>query len=317
MNAVLIVIELFLMLYGQLVIGPPGSGKTTYCHAMSEFLRGLGRRVAVVNLDPANENLPYEPSINVSSLITVEDVMEKGKLGPNGGLIYCMEFLEENITWLLEELQNFKDCYLLFDCPGQVELYTHHESLQKIVSVMMKSGFSLSAVHLVDSHYCCDPGKFVSVLLLSLNTMLQMEMPHINVLSKADLVEKHGKLHFNLDFYTEVLDLQELVELLSDDAILGRYKKFNKALLELVENYSMVSFHLLSIQSKECMSKVLQVADKANGYVFGINEEDRNIQNLLSCAMGADFEDAKIADIREKYVSMDSKHVEGYASQGR
>lgn len=55
----------------------------------------------------------------------------------------------------------------------QVELYTHHQSLQKIVSVMVKSGFSLSAVHLVDSHYCCDPGKFVSVLLTSLSTMLQ------------------------------------------------------------------------------------------------------------------------------------------------
>lgn len=65
------------------------------------------------------------------------------------------------------------------------------------------------------------------------------------------------------------------------------------------------------------MSKVLQAADKANGYVFGINEENRNIQNLLSCAMSADFEDAKIADIREKYVSMDAEHVDGYTSQGR
>lgn len=42
-----------------------------------------------------------------------------------------------------------------------------------------------------------------------------VEMPHINVLSKADLIEKHGKLHFNLDFYTDVLDLEELVGLLS------------------------------------------------------------------------------------------------------
>uniref|UniRef100_A0A8C5W5H7 GPN-loop GTPase 2 n=1 Tax=Microcebus murinus TaxID=30608 RepID=A0A8C5W5H7_MICMU len=46
--------------FGQAVIGPPGSGKTTYCLGMSEFLRALGRRVAVVNLDPANEGLPYE-----------------------------------------------------------------------------------------------------------------------------------------------------------------------------------------------------------------------------------------------------------------
>lgn len=303
------------MIYGQLVIGPPGSGKTAYCHAMSEFLRGLGRKVAIVNLDPANDVLPYEASVDISHLITVENVMQHIKLGPNGGLIYCMEFLEKKVDWLLEELHKFKDCYLLFDCPGQVELYTHHKSVQKIVSVLVKSGFMLAAVHLVDSHYCCDPAKFVSVLLTSLSTMLQMEMPHVNVLSKADLVEKHGKLHFNLDFYTDVLDLQELISILSDDPFLVRYKKLNKAVVELIENYSLVSFLLLSIKSKECMSKVLQTVDKANGYVFGVNEENRNIQNLLSCAMSADFEDAKIADIREKY--METENVQGYTSQGR
>jgi len=31
--------------YAQLVLGPPGSGKTTYCKGMAEFLRGLGRYV--------------------------------------------------------------------------------------------------------------------------------------------------------------------------------------------------------------------------------------------------------------------------------
>ncbi|GBN82812.1 GPN-loop GTPase 2 [Araneus ventricosus] len=305
------------MIYGQLVIGPPGSGKTTYCHAMSEYLQGLGRKVAIVNLDPANDVLPYKPSVDVSHLITVENVMEHIKLGPNGGLIYCMEFLEKKVDWLLDELQKVKDCYLLFDCPGQVELYTHNQSVQKIVSTLLKSGFMLSAVHLVDSHYCCDPAKFMAVLLTSLSTMLQLEMPHINVLSKADLIEKHGKLHFNLDFYTDVLDLEELVSLLSDDPFLVKYKKLNVALKELVESYNLVSFHLLSIKSKECMSKVLQAADKANGYVFGVNEENRNIQNMLSCAMSADFEDAKIADIREKYVSMDTESGQGYISQGR
>jgi putative protein kinase ArgK-like GTPase of G3E family len=41
------------------IIGPPGSGKTTYCNGMSQFLSLLGRKVAVVNLDPANDALPY------------------------------------------------------------------------------------------------------------------------------------------------------------------------------------------------------------------------------------------------------------------
>lgn len=52
----------------------------------------------------------------------------------------------------------------------------------------------LTAVHLVDAHLCSDPGKYVSALLLSLSTMLHLELPHINVLSKIDLIESYGKL---------------------------------------------------------------------------------------------------------------------------
>ena len=62
----------------------------------------------------------------------------------------------------------------------------------------------LAAVHLVDAHLCSDPTKYISALLLSLSTMLHLELPHVNLLSKIDLIQQYGKLHFNLDFYTEV-----------------------------------------------------------------------------------------------------------------
>lgn len=54
-------------LYGQLVIGPPGSGKTTYCHKINEFYKELDRKVAVVNLDPANEQMEYNAQIDIVS----------------------------------------------------------------------------------------------------------------------------------------------------------------------------------------------------------------------------------------------------------
>ena len=52
----------------------------------------------------------------------------------------------------------------------------------------------LAAVHLCDAHYVTDPAKYVSVLLLSLRTMLQLELPHINVLSKIDILSQYGDL---------------------------------------------------------------------------------------------------------------------------
>lgn len=54
-------------LYGQLVIGPPGSGKTTYCHKITEFYKELERKVAVVNLDPGNEQMEYNADIDIVS----------------------------------------------------------------------------------------------------------------------------------------------------------------------------------------------------------------------------------------------------------
>lgn len=58
----------------------------------------------------------------------------------------------------------------------------------------------LTAVHLVDAHLCSDPGKYVSALLLTLSTMLHLELPHINVLSKIDLIENYGKLGMVIAF---------------------------------------------------------------------------------------------------------------------
>ncbi|KAF1524499.1 GPN-loop GTPase 2, partial [Eudyptula minor] len=294
--------------FGQVVIGPPGSGKTTYCHGMQEFMGRVGRKVTVVNLDPANEAMPYQCAVDIAELITLPDVMENLKLGPNGGLIYCMEYLEANFDWLQEKLAAFGGHYYLFDCPGQVELYTHHDALKNVFAQLAKWNFRLAAVHLVDSHYCTDPGKFISVLCTSLSTMLHVELPHVNVLSKMDLIEQYGKLAFNLDYYTEVLDLSYLVDHLASDPFFRNYRRLNEKLVEVIEDYSLVSFVPLNVQDKESMRQVMQAVDKANGYSFG-DQEHRSLEALMSAAVGADFHFTSTLAVQEKYVQSQDKAV--------
>ncbi|XP_062322540.1 GPN-loop GTPase 2 [Osmerus eperlanus] len=295
--------------FGQVVIGPPGSGKTTYCRGMQEFLGHLGRKVVVVNMDPANERMPYTCAVDISELVTLDDVMEGLKLGPNGGLLYCMEYLEANLDWLEAKLKQHSDCYFLFDCPGQVELYTHQSSVKNIVAQLGKWNFRLAAVHLVDSHYCADPAKFISVLCTSLSTMLHVELPHVNILSKMDLIEQYGKLAFNLDFYTEVLDLTYLVDHLAADPFFKKFHHLNEKLAEVIQDYGLVSFVPLSVQDRESMTRVLRTVDKANGYCFG-DLEERNLQVMMSAAVGADFQFSSTLGVQERYVRPGEKTVE-------
>lgn len=61
-----------MVLFGQIVVGPPGCGKTTYCMGMQMFIEAVGRNCKVVNLDFANDNLPYTPAIDVRELVSLE-----------------------------------------------------------------------------------------------------------------------------------------------------------------------------------------------------------------------------------------------------
>jgi Conserved hypothetical ATP binding protein len=56
-------------------------------------------------------------------------------LGPNGGLVYAMEYVAANLDWLQDRVQPLlaSGTYLLLDCPGQVELFNVHDALHKIV----------------------------------------------------------------------------------------------------------------------------------------------------------------------------------------
>jgi hypothetical protein len=67
--------------WGQIVVGPPGAGKTTYCQGMKDFMQAIERPAVVVNLDPANKDTPYVAAVTVTDLITVEEAMETLGLG--------------------------------------------------------------------------------------------------------------------------------------------------------------------------------------------------------------------------------------------
>ncbi|KAL2267047.1 hypothetical protein VTJ83DRAFT_4324 [Remersonia thermophila] len=309
------------MPFGQLVVGSPGAGKSTYCDGMHQFLGAIGRQCSVVNLDPANDHTNYPCALDIRDLVTLEEIMSDDRLGPNGGILYALEQLEYNFEWLEEGLKELGEDYILFDCPGQVEIYTHHSSLRNVFYKLQKMGYRLVCVHLSDSFCLTQPSLYISNLLLALRAMLQMDLPHINVLTKIDKISQYDPLPFNLDFYTEVQDLSYLIPSLEAEAPAMRSEQFarlNQAIADLVSNFGLLSFEVLAVENKKSMMHLLRVIDRAGGYVFGGAEGTNDtiwqvaMRNESSLMDGQDPQDRWI-DNKEYWDELERKEEEEQA----
>eukprot|EP01133_Synstelium_polycarpum_P006769 gene6769-7868_t len=175
-------------------MGPAGSGKSTYCDTIRKHCEEINRSVHVVNLDPAAEVFNYPVSVDIKNLITVDEIMEELEYGPNGGLVYAMEYLIENMDWLTDELGDYEDDYLIIDCPGQIELYSHIPVMRSLCDNLQQAGYRVCAVFLVDSQFILDSCKFISGSLMCLSAMARLEVPHINVLTKIDVIRKSHRM---------------------------------------------------------------------------------------------------------------------------
>ncbi|TEY85766.1 hypothetical protein BOTCAL_0012g00210 [Botryotinia calthae] len=306
------------MPFAQLVLGSPGAGKSTYCNGMQQFMSAIGRKCSIVNLDPANDHTSYPCAIDVRNFIKLEDIMEEDSLGPNGGVLYALEELENNIEWLEEGLAELGEDYVLFDCPGQVELYTHHSSLRNIFFKLQKLGYRLVVLHLSDSYCLTLPSLYISNLILSLRAMLQMDLPHLNVLTKMDKLASYPPLPFNLDFYTEVQDLSHLLPSLQEESSLMKGSKFeglNKAIIQLVEDFGLVGFETLAVEDKRSMMHLLQVIDRAGGYAFG-GAEGAN-DTVWQVAMREGTTTMDIKDVQERWIDRKEEYDESYREMER
>ena len=96
-----------------------------------------------------------------------------------------------NMDWLDESIGDYEDDYIVIDCPGQIELYTHIPVLPRVAKhLQMHFGFRMCAVYLLESAFIVDRTKFLAGVMSAMSAMLLLEMPHINVLSKVDLIRK-------------------------------------------------------------------------------------------------------------------------------
>jgi hypothetical protein len=230
---------------------------------MQEHADASHRSIFVGNLDPAAEYFEYRASFDVRDLVKADDVMEEHGLGPNGALIYCMEHLIRNLEWLYDQLDAFgEDDYLILDCPGQVELYSHLPVMKRLVNALQMSGYRVASVYLLDALFVLEPAKFISGCMLSLSCMLQLELPHVNVITKCDMADKAA--------IERILDAEGAWMINSMDQVSNpKLRSLTHAIGGVIDDYMLVSFTMMDINDEDSINDVLGKID----YVLQYGEE--------------------------------------------
>ncbi|MFP3226408.1 MAG: ATP/GTP-binding protein [Sulfolobaceae archaeon] len=174
-------------MYFIFMIGTAGSGKTTLTKALQDYLLDNELDTAVINLDPAVENLPYKPDIDVRDYVDAFEVMTKYNLGPNSSLIASIDLLLTKAKELKEELSELEANYVIVDTPGQIELFAYRETGKILTKLIIENNKAVS-LFLLDSFLSKDARSFISLLLLSSSVKFRIGLPQILVLNKVDLL---------------------------------------------------------------------------------------------------------------------------------
>ena len=255
----------------QFCMGPAGSGKSTFCEALSRHVRSVQRGGCVlVNLDPAADEICYRPDVDIRDLVSLDDSLEL-RLGPNGGLVFCMEYLSTHLSWLRDALNAAGPGdveHFIVDCPGQIELYTHVKALKIVIRALQSWGYTVCGTFLVDSAMVIgDISKYLSAIMLATSAMVQLEMPWVNVLSKVDLIPEEDAERFgDVDYGWVRRTLDDLNSQRRRTALVQRTHRLNNAVCSLLEDFSMVKFLPLDASDPDSVDSILQEVDMITQY---------------------------------------------------
>jgi hypothetical protein len=198
-----------------------------------------------------------------------------------------MEYLEENMDeWLGEALAAYgDDDYLLFDCPGQIELYSHLSVFRTFVEHLRRDGWQVAAIYCLDSQFAAEAPKFIAGCLSCLSAMVQLEVPHISVLTKMDLCKNREEVEEDY-LFPDAAHLRAAL-----DASTGpRFAALNAAVARLLDDFSMVAFVPLDIGDEESIEACLVQVDGAVQYGEDQDVRTRELGEFPDDAGGGDGE---------------------------
>ncbi len=167
-------------------IGSAGSGKSSLTGAFAGWMQHKGYDAITVNLDPGIENAPYVPDVDIRDWIKLRDIMKEYGVGPNGAQIIAADMLALNINEMKDIIGSFETEYVIFDTPGQMELFVLRESGKFLIDAL---GAEQSIIgFLYDPVISRRPSGFISLMLQAASVQVRFNVPFLSILTKSDLL---------------------------------------------------------------------------------------------------------------------------------
>ena len=233
--------------FAILVLGPAGTGKTTFCNTMLERLAADKKKALYVNLDPAAVEFGVVPSVDIRTKYDLEKVMQKERLGPNGALLRCLNLMMNDDDFFCQCFGGFSSELLFVDCPGQIEVYLCSDAMTSLIDKLQSENYSLCVAFLVDSQCTTSSSKFLSIALTSLSAMLRLELPHVNILTKMDLFTEDEDTVLQNYIYPELPFLTST----------GKISELDQRISNILEEYDFLSYIPLDITKDESIATVM------------------------------------------------------------
>ncbi len=187
-------------------IGSAGSGKSSLTGAFFGWMESQRYDSITVNLDPGIEKAPYVPDVDIRDWIKLDDVMKEYDVGPNGAQVLAADLLALNIDEMKEIIESFDPDYVIFDTPGQMELFVLRQSGKFLID---KLGADQSIIgFLYDPIISKTPSGFISLMLQAASVQVRFNVPFLNILPKSDLLTEDERNRIT-NWSMNMLDLED------------------------------------------------------------------------------------------------------------
>lgn len=242
------------MKYAEVVIGPPGSGKSTYVATKKTLLSH--RSPFSINLDPGNTN-DKDFDYSICSVSSAHKYQQEHGVGPNMSAKCILDEFGAGIDEFFREHIEDTDHYLLLDFPGQVEFFISSSVPNTILQRLRSYGYSVVVVSLVDLVFFSNTHSLISSYLTSTLCMALLDAPQVSVISKCDNWSKLDLKHPLED----IASLQALEGIEGEPGLYGEMASF-------VRNQGLLLYEVLDYDNPDSVASLQIAIDKASGLFF-------------------------------------------------